>query len=84
MRMIDQGELDDKIIAVANNDMSVNHYNNIEDLPKHIILQIRRFFQEYKQLEKKEVMVEDFFGKEKAYEIINEAIELYNKTFVDS
>lgn len=30
MRMIDQGELDDKIIAVANNDMSVNHYNNIE------------------------------------------------------
>lgn len=50
MRMTDQGELDDKIIAVANNDMSVNHYNNIEDLPKHIILQIRRFFEEYKQL----------------------------------
>ena len=50
MRMTDQGELDDKIIAVSNNDMSVNHYNNIEELHKHIILQIRMFFEEYKQL----------------------------------
>lgn len=51
--MIDQGELDDKIIAVANNDMSVNHYNNIEELPQHITLQIRKFFEDYKKLEKK-------------------------------
>jgi inorganic pyrophosphatase len=29
MRMIDQGEEDDKIIAVAKNDMSVSHYNDI-------------------------------------------------------
>lgn len=50
MRMIDQGELDDKIIAVANNDMSVNHYNNIEELPQHITLQIRKFFEDYKKL----------------------------------
>ncbi len=50
MRMIDQGQLDDKIIAVANNDMSVNFYNNIEELPQHIIAQIHRFFEDYKKL----------------------------------
>ena len=44
MRMIDQGELDNKIIAVANNDQSINFYNNIEELPQHVIQQIHRFF----------------------------------------
>lgn len=82
MRMKDQGELDDKIIAVAANDQSVNHYNNIEELPGHILQQIHRFFEDYKKLEKKEVLVEEFFGREKAYQIIQDAIELYNKTFV--
>ncbi len=44
MRMKDQGELDDKIIAVALNDQSINHINNIEELPEHLKQQIRRFF----------------------------------------
>lgn len=44
MRMIDQGEEDDKIIAVAKNDMSVNHINDISELPKHLLLTVRNFF----------------------------------------
>lgn len=51
--MKDQGELDDKIIAVAQNDQSINHINNIEELPEHLKQQIRRFFEDYKKLEKK-------------------------------
>ena len=35
MQMVDSGDADDKIIAVAAKDPSVNHYNNIEELPKH-------------------------------------------------
>lgn len=81
MRMVDQGEADDKIIAVANNDMSVNHIQNIEDLPPHTTIEMQRFFEDYKKLENKEVVVEKFFGKKEALEIIRESIELYNKAW---
>jgi len=81
MRMVDQGEADDKIIAVANNDMSMYHILNIEDLPSHTTNQMRRFFEDYKKLENKEVVVEEFFGKEIAFDIINDSIALYNKAW---
>ena len=81
MRMLDGGESDDKIIAVAADDISVNHYNDISDLPPHTILEVRRFFEDYKILENKEVVVEGFLGREEAYRIVNESIELYNITF---
>lgn len=50
MHMIDQGEEDDKIIAVAKGDMSVSHINDISELPKHILSQVDRFFKDYKSL----------------------------------
>ena len=81
MRMLDGGEKDDKIIAVAADDISVNHYNDISDLPPHTILEVQRFFEDYKKLENKKVVVEDFLGREEAFRIVNESIELYNATF---
>jgi len=83
MRMVDQGEIDDKIIAVAANDISVSYRNDILELPPHTTLEMQTFFEDYKNLEHKEVVVEEFLGHEKAYEIINEAIELYKTTFGD-
>jgi len=81
MQMIDNNEEDDKIIAVAYNDMSVRHINDISELPPHTLLEMRRFFEDYKKLENKEVIVEQFLGREHAYRIIQESIELYNNTF---
>jgi inorganic pyrophosphatase len=81
MRMLDGGEKDDKIIAVAADDISVNHYNDIKDLPPHTVLEVQRFFEDYKKLENKKVVVEDFLGREEAFRIVNESIELYNVTF---
>lgn len=81
MRMTDQGEADDKIIAVAENDMSVNHILDISQLPPHTTVEIKRFFEDYKRLEHKEVKVEDFLGRVAAIRIIEESIELYQKTY---
>lgn len=81
MRMIDQGEEDDKIISVAKNDMSVSHYSDISELPQHLLDQVHRFFEDYKKLEHKEVKVLQFEGREKAYEIVKNSISLYNSTF---
>ena len=84
MQMVDQDEEDDKIIAVAAHDISVNHYNDISDLPPHTLLEMQRFFEDYKALEhNKHVTVERFMGKEDAYRIINDSIKLYEDTFGD-
>jgi inorganic pyrophosphatase len=81
MQMIDSGEEDDKIIAVATDDPSVNHITSIDDLPKHFISVLRNYFEQYKVLENKEVVIEDFQDKEIAFRIIREPIDLYKQKF---
>lgn len=81
MQMVDGGEADDKIIAVAANDMSVNHINDISELPPHFIEELRHFFEEYKKLERKTVKVEEFQNGEKAGQIILDAFKMYQENF---
>ncbi|WP_400192490.1 inorganic diphosphatase [Hymenobacter sp. B81] len=81
MQMIDNNEEDDKIIAVAANDVSMNHYNDISELPPHTLLEMRRFFEDYKKLENKEVIVEKFMGREEAYKIVQDSLRLYDETY---
>jgi inorganic pyrophosphatase len=81
MQMVDNGEADDKIIAVAATDPSVRHYNNIEELPKHFFDELRHFFEEYKKLENKMVVVEDIADKTTALKIIQDAIDYYKECF---
>jgi inorganic pyrophosphatase len=79
MEMIDGEERDDKIIAVAGNDMSVNYINDLSELPPHTLVELKRFFMDYKMLEHKNVIVEQFIQRERAYEIVKEGIELYQQ-----
>ncbi|QPH38208.1 inorganic diphosphatase [Pedobacter endophyticus] len=81
MHMVDNGEQDDKIIAVAAHDMSVNYINDLEELPPHQMKEIVRFFQDYKALEDKNVTIEHLLGVRYAHKVIKESIELYNTTF---
>jgi inorganic pyrophosphatase len=79
MEMIDDMEKDAKIISVARNDMSVNYINELSELPPHTLVELKRFFEDYKMLEHKNVTVEKFLGKPEAYEIINDGIKLYRE-----
>jgi inorganic pyrophosphatase len=81
MRMVDNGEQDDKIIAVAKFDPSVNHISDVTELPPHTEGEVRRFFEDYKKLEKKTVTVKKFFGRDIAYKIISDAMKLYKQRF---
>ena len=82
MHMVDNGEQDDKIIAVANTDMSVNYMDDLSDMPPHAMKEIVRFFQDYKALEHKNVTIEQLMGKDEAKRVVLESIELYQSTFV--
>jgi inorganic pyrophosphatase len=77
MQMIDSGQQDDKIIAVASKDPSVNHITRMEELPHHFLLELKNFFEQYKVLENKKVAIDNFQDQLIAYGIINEAIALY-------
>lgn len=79
MRMLDGGELDDKIIAVAENDMSVNHMNDVTELPAHFFKELKNFFEDYKKLENKTVQVEEFQNAQTAKEIIKKSVEDYKE-----
>lgn len=79
MKMIDQGEGDDKIIAVHADDPEYRHYESIKELPQHRLREIRNFFETYKQLEEKHVAVEDFHDRDVALKVVTEALALYQK-----
>ena len=77
MTMIDGGASDDKIIAVATNDPEFSDYIEARDLPPHRMLVLKRFFQDYKQLEGKQVQVEDIRPAYAAMNIIEKSLARY-------
>lgn len=79
MDMLDQGQHDEKIIAVHLDDPEFNEYRDIGELPMHRLRELRRFFQDYKKLERKEVEVTDFFGPDDARGTVREAIARYER-----
>jgi inorganic pyrophosphatase len=82
MRMLDNGEADDKIIAVASYDVSVSHINDITELPRHFITEMQNFFEDYKKLEKKKtVVVEEFQNVDVAHRIIEQAFLDYEAKY---
>lgn len=79
MKMLDQGEVDDKIIAVHANDPEYADYRSISELPPHRMREVQRFFEDYKVLENKSVKVEGFFDREEALKVVESALTLYQK-----
>lgn len=79
MRMRDDRGIDDKIIAIHVDDPAYNSYRSVQDLPPHRLRELQRFFLDYKQLEDKQVMVDDPLGVQEAIRVIREAIALYSR-----
>ena len=79
MRMRDEKGLDDKIVAVSIGDPAFMEYTDHTQLPNHVLREIRRFFEDYKVLEHKQVVVEDLLGPPDALRLIREALVLYQQ-----
>ena len=77
MRMLDDGHIDDKIIAVPFTDPNYNSYHDIDELPAHIFDEIMHFFKVYKQLENKQTDIKELYSREEAEKIVKEAIDGY-------
>lgn len=80
MRMVDRDQADDKIIAVALQDASVSDFAEANHLPNYLKVELKHFFENYKTLENKKVVVDEFQSKQKAMEVIRHCMELYNKS----
>ena len=77
MTMMDTGKKDHKILAVATGDPEYSAYHEAADMPAHRLLMVRRFFQDYKQLEGKVVEVDEIQSAQRAYPIIEDALQRY-------
>lgn len=83
LRMIDNNEADDKIVAVLANDSYWENANDIADLPPVLVERLRHYFSTYKLVPGKEnqTYIESVYGNLKAMEIVQAAIEDYEQMF---
>jgi inorganic pyrophosphatase len=79
MTMIDAGERDHKIIAVAVDDPEFNSYREAAEMPSHRLTMLRRFFQDYTQLEGKVVEVDEIQPAKEAFPVIEDALMRYSR-----
>lgn len=83
IKMVDSYRVDEKIIAIPIGDPSLTLYQNIDEIPNHILTEMRHFFEIYKELEGKKTFVVNAEGKEEAMRIIKHYIDRYEKVFVN-
>ncbi|MFB5029830.1 MAG: Inorganic pyrophosphatase [Candidatus Phytoplasma pruni] len=79
IRMIDNGELDEKLIAVPVRDPLMDQYQDIKDLPQSLVAEIEHFLLHYKDLDKKTVSIEKIEGKQEAKNAIKRSLVAYQE-----
>lgn len=79
--MLDQGKLDEKIIAIPFKDPTYNSYHDVSELPSHIFTEMSHLFTVYKNLEQKETMVDEVRGAEDAKKVIQKCLDQYIEKF---
>lgn len=82
IEMNDGRERDDKIIAVHSTDPRLKNYRSLSDLPEHMLLEIKNFFEIYKELQNKKVKILDLKGVSEAKKSILKGIKNYENKFL--
>lgn len=83
INMIDDGKMDEKIIAIPLSEPTYNIYTDISQLPKHIFEEMMHFFEVYKVLEHKTTSVKEIQARDAAVEIVESCIARYQRVFGD-
>jgi inorganic pyrophosphatase len=83
LRLVDNNEADDKIIAVLKNDDLYGHLTDVAHLPKAILDRLRHYFLTYKQLpdERRQVEITHVYGREEAWQVISASQRDYRSHF---
>ena len=77
MDMIDGGEVDNKILAVPVKDPRFKDIQSLDDLPQHLLLEIKNFFENIKVLQGKVVEVRGFGDKARALQELESTKKAY-------
>ncbi len=77
LRMLDDCECDDKILAIPYKDPTWNFYQDTDQLPPHISNEITHFFEVYKSLEHKETTTSEVLNRAAAVQVIERSMERY-------
>ena len=70
MQMRDDKGEDDKLIAVHADDPEYADISDISEMPAHRMRELKRFFEDYKALEHKKVLVREPQGRAEALEVL--------------
>ncbi len=84
LRMIDGGEVDDKLIAVLENDLSYGHWRDIKDCPENMLERFQHYFLTYKEMPgstSRRTEITHVYGREEAYEVIRRCQADYEEEF---
>lgn len=81
MHMIDGGEGDDKILAVPKSDPRWDNVRDLKDINEYTIKEIRHFFETYKSIENKQVVIDGCEGREVAHEAVRKGLQMYQDKF---
>ncbi len=84
VKMVDNNEIDEKIVAVPAHDPVYSEYRDVSSLPQHILTEISHFFEVYKTLEHSETSVQMIEGRATALEVIERSLRRYEEVFVVS
>jgi len=83
IQMIDNGEADDKIIAVLDNDQFWSTAIEIGDIPPALLERLRHYFETYKLVpgQPSDVTIEKIYGRGHALKVIEASMEDYTEEY---